>query len=172
MKPFLALWLMVAALPAQAEELGRITAFLDGEERIWHTIGFEQGDGTVFTATFEQKPYLAELLLQGHPEPRFTSKDVLSVDVQFAGQYAAGDEPSAIEVLYTPNGLAGPLWTSRGALTPSRLDVIELDVWGSVGRLVAVVSGQVCKRPQLFSQTDVSDCMRLSGVIETRLDVK
>ncbi len=155
-----------------AEELGRMTAYVDGEERIWYTITFPQAGNTVFTATLEQKPYQVELLLQGHPVRSFTSKDVLSVDARFSGTYAAGDEPLSVEILYTPNGLSGPLWTSRGAPEAPRLQIVELNAWGGAGDLVAIVSGEICRRARLFSQTDVSDCKRVSGKIETRLEVR
>ena len=158
--------------PAAAEELGRMTAFLDGEEHVWYTITFPQAGETVYTATLERKPYQVELLLQGHPVPAFTSKDVLSVDARFSGDYALGDEPLSVEILYTPNGLSGPLWTSRGAATAPRLQIVELDAWGGAGHVVAVVSGEICRRARLFSRTDRSDCKRISGKIETRLDVR
>ncbi len=165
--------LILAGLPwaAVAAELGQINAFLDGEERVWHTITMEQGDRQIATATWQQRPYLAELLLQGHPVPEFTSKEALSIDTSFGGQYASGNEPISVEILYTPNGLSGPLWTSRGAPVEARLQIIELEIWGGVGRLVAVITGQVCMRPRLFSQTDVTDCKMLNGKIETRLVV-
>jgi hypothetical protein len=174
MRRLLPIGTLLALLPALAgaEELGRITAFLDGEERVWHTITFEQGGKSVSTATWEQKPYLAELVLQGHPVAAFTSKDVLSIDAQFRGQYADGDAPIAIEILYTPSGLAGPLWTSRDAPTSPRLQVVELEAWGRIGRLVAVITGEVCRRPRLFSRTDTTDCKSLSGKISTRLDLR
>lgn len=163
---------MGLAGPAYAEELGRMTAFLDGEERVWYTITFPQAGETVYTATLERKPYQVELLLQGHPVPAFTSKDALSVDARFPGDYTLGDDPLSVEILYTPNGLSGPLWTSRGAPTAPRLQIVELDAWGGAGHLVAVVSGEICRRARLFSRTDPSDCKRISGKIETRLDVR
>lgn len=156
----------------RAEELGQITAFLDGQTRIWHTITFPQGGRELSTATFLQKPFQAELLVQGHPVPEFTSKDVLSVDARYDGQYDEGDTPYSIEILYTPNGLSGPLWTSRDAPTSPRLEIVELEGWGEVGHLVAVVSGEICRRPRLFSRTDPTDCKRLNGKIETRLELR
>lgn len=167
----LALWATLS-LPTGAEELGQVTAFVDGEERVWYTITFPQAGETVFTASLEQKPYQMELLIQGHPVRRFTSKEVLSVDARFAGTYEVGDAPLSVEILYTPNGLSGPLWTSRGAADAPRLQIIELTAWGGTGDLVAIVSGEICRRARLFSQTDRSDCKRVSGKIETRLEVR
>ena len=167
---------LIAALglaeTASAEELGQMTAYVDGEERVWYTITFPQGGDTVFTATLERKQYQVELLLQGHPVREFTSKEVLSVDARFSGDYEPGDDPLSVEILYTPNGLSGPLWTSRGAPEAPRLQIIELEAWGSTGHLVAVVSGEICRRARLFSQTDKSDCKAVSAKIETRLAVR
>lgn len=162
----------VISNPAIAEELGQLTAFIDGEERVWYTITFPQGGATVFTATLEQKQYQLELLVQGHPVQAFTSKDVLSVDARFSGTYQPGDEPLSVEILYTPNGLSGPLWTSRGASEAPRLQIVELNAWGGAGDVTAVVSGEICRRARLFSRTDSSDCKRVNGKIETRLEVR
>ncbi len=157
---------------ALAEELGKITAFLDGNRRTWHTITFRQGEGDIATATFRQSGHLAELQFQGHPVPKFTSKDVLNIDVRFRGLYEPGAAPMSVDILYTPSGLSGPLWTSRGAPEPVEVQVLSFEIWGSFGQVTAIFSGQVCKRPRLFSKTDTTDCMRLNGLVETRLEVQ
>lgn len=172
LRAFIALVLGLLPSIAMAEALGQITGFLDGKKRIWHTITMEQGGSQIATATFQQRAQVAELTLQGHPIPEFTSKEALSIDARFQGQYALGNEPTAVEILYTPNGLTGPFWTSRGALVEARLQIVELDAWGDIGRLVAVVSGEVCKRPRLFSRTDLTDCMSFTGKVETRFDAQ
>lgn len=163
----------VAALPltTNAEGVGEFTMFVDGEQRVWHAITMVQSGQTVWTATLEQRNHLTELQLQGHPVPHFTSKDVLSIDIRYSGQYAPGDEPASVEILYTPNGLSGPLWTSRGAKTQPRLQIVAFDIWGNAGQLIAVVTGEICIRPRLFSQTDPTNCKSLNGKVETRLQV-
>ena len=167
----LAAALMSLPLPLSAEELGSITGFLDGKDRLWHTITLDQGGKRVATATLLQQGHFAELRIQGHPVPAFTSKEVISIDARFPVHYKAGDQPTSVEILYTPNGLSGPLWTSRDAPVPPRLEILELDAWGGVGSVLAVITGQVCKRPSLFSRTDTSDCKNLNGKIETRIEV-
>lgn len=117
-----------------------------------------------------RKPHRTELQLQGHPVPEFTSKDVFSIDVGYAGQYAPGAEPSSIEILYTPNGLSGPIWTSRGAPNAPRLQIVEFKVWGNVGQFIGVITGEVCERPRLFSRTNTANCKPLNGKIETRFE--
>ena len=166
--------ILLAWLPmgAAAETLGQITAFLDGDKRVWHTITMTQGGKEVATAAFAQRPAMAELTVQGHPIPEFTSKETLSIEAKFQGQYALGHEPLSVEILYTPHGLTGPFWTSRGAPVEPRLEIVEMTAWGEVGQLVAVVSGQICKRPRLFSRTDTNDCMTFSGKIETRIGAR
>lgn len=167
-----ALVLVMLPVSAMAETLGQITAFLDGNKRVWHTITMEQGGRQIPTATFQQRANLAELKLQGHPIPEFTSKEALSIDAQFSGQYGPDSVPISVDILYTPYGLTGPFWTSRGARMEPRLQIIELEAWGGIGRLVAVISGEVCKRPRLFSRTDPDDCMSFTGKVETRIDAQ
>ena len=171
--PLIAATLAVAVpTHACAEDLGRITAFLDGEERQWHTITFRQSDRDIATATFRQSGHLAELQIQGHPISEFTSKDVLSIDVRYRGLYSADAKPMAVDNLFTPGGLSGPLWTSRDAPEPAEVQILAFDIWGDVGELTAIFSGQICKKPRLFSQTNTTDCMRLNGLIETRVEVR
>lgn len=164
-------WALLSGM-ASGESIGSFTIFIDGEKRTWHVITMMQSGERVATATLHRRGHLTELQLQAHPIPEFTSKDVLSIEIRFAGDYTPGDAPESIELLYTPNGLSGPLWTSRGAARVPELQIVEFDVWGKVGRLVAVISGEICVRPRLFSQTDTSDCKTLHGLIDTRLDVR
>lgn len=162
---------LLALLPvlASAAELGRITAFLDGQEREWHTISMEQGGQNVATASFEQTANLAELHLQGHPIPAFTSKDVLSIDVRYLGRYRPDDDPMSIEILYMPDGMGGPFWTSQGAVVRPRFRIVSFDVWGSIGRVEAAFDGELCLRPIISSATDPSTCKTVSGKVETDL---
>ncbi|MGR3795449.1 hypothetical protein [Vannielia sp. SX4] len=166
--------LMVASwlpLPVAAEGLGRITAYIAGEAEEWHTITMEQGGRKVATASFEQGARLTELRVQGHPEPRFTSRDVFSVDVRFEGPFAPGAEPLSVDVMHVPEGMGGPFWTSRGAAKPARIDIVELEVYGSYGRLVATFEAELCFRPIISSATDTGNCRPVTGVIETEIAV-
>lgn len=158
----------MACLPAAADEtLGRMTAFLNGESMSWHLITFRQGGRLTSSASFRQNAHKAELILHGHAEPRFTSKGALTIEVRYEGIYEAGAEPIGMDILYLPEGMRGPIWTSNDAPEPPRIEFLAFDIWGDVGRLEAVFSGQLCLRRFIYSPTDTSQCMTLSGQVTT-----
>ena len=157
--------------PALADELGRITAFIDGKEQSWHTITMTQGDQQVATASFEQTSHYADLYVQGHPEPRFVSKGMLSVDVRYAGQFTPDDDPMAIEIMYLPNGMGGQFFTSRGAGELARFQIVAFDGWGTAAELVAAFSGKLCST-RMNAPVDLTDCMRINGQITSRIAVE
>jgi len=163
---------VVLPCAGHTDELGQITAFMDGDQRTWHVITFEQSGRDFATATFRQSGHLAELQMQGHPVPEFTSKEVLSIDARFKGLYTPEAEPMSVDILYTPNGLSGPFWTSRGTQEQPDFEILSFDIWGDVGTLSALFSGQICKRQRLFSQTDTTDCIRVNGLVETRVEMR
>ena len=159
-------------LPAASEEaLGQIRAFLDGEERIWHTITMQQGGESVATASFKQTAHHADLYLQGHFEPRFVSKGMLSVEVRYAGQFAPGAEPRGIEIIYLPNGMGGKFFTTRGTEPAPQFQIVDFDAWGVSGTLVAAFSGRLCaawmNRPR-----DPTDCKTVEGQVTSRVEIE
>ncbi len=164
----------LAAFPgaAAADNLGRITAFLDGESMTWHTVTMQQGGKTVATASFGQGARLAELYIQGHPEPEFSSRDMFSIDVRYLGTYMPGAEPMSVDVMHIPEGMGGPFWTSRGAPTPASIEIVDLEIWGNFGRLTASFTAELCLRKIISSATDPSTCRAVTGVIETELLVE
>ena len=163
--------LAVFPLVSGAGELGRITAFLDGQERTWHTITMEQLGGDVATASLTLGARLTELQVQGHPEPRFSTDDMLSLEVRYLGPYAPDATPLSLDIMYMPDGMGGPFWTTRGAPVQPEIDILVLDVWGGFGRLQAVFSGRLCLRRIISSATDPTTCKQVSGLIDTRLVV-
>jgi len=170
--PILAGALAALSCAAAADDLGRITAFLDGESMTWHTITMQQGDKSVATASFEQGARLAELYIQGHPEPRFSTRDMFSIEVRYQGTYVPGATPMSVDVMHIPEGMGGPFWTSRGATAPATIDIVELDVWGNFGRMTASFEAELCFREIISSATDPSKCRAVTGVIETELFVE
>ncbi|MDF0598311.1 hypothetical protein [Psychromarinibacter halotolerans] len=169
-------WLVVAAFASStattAEELGRITGFLDGEPTAWHTITMQQGGRTVATASVVQGVRLTELYVQGHPEARFGTAGLLSLEARYTGTYAPGATPLSVDVLFMPDGMGGPFWTSRGAARAPVLDIVSLEIWGNFGRLEAVFDAQLCLRPIISAATDPDTCRKVTGVIETELSAE
>ena len=162
---------MLSINSAVAQELGRITAFLDGEEKDWHTITMIQGGKPVPTASLDQTSHYADLYLQGHPEPRFVSKGMLSVDVRYAGQFEPESQPMAIEIMYLPNGMGGQFFTSRGAGEDARFQIVAFDVWGAAASLVAAFSGKLCAT-RMNAPVDQANCLRISGQVTSRIAIE
>ena len=171
LKP-LVIFLIYLAAPASAETLGRMTAFLDGVPLDWHLITFVKGGEVTASASFRQTPYKAELILHGHAKERFASKGGLSVEARFGGVFEVGAEPIGLDILYLPEGLRGPIWTSNDATTAPRIEIIAFDVWGDVGHVEAVFQGELCLRQFIYSPTDTSQCKSLSGQVTTDLAVE
>ena len=164
--------LAMAPQIAPAEEpLGRIRGFLDGEEVIWHTIVLDQGLENVATADFKQSPGHADIYLQGHLEPRFVSKGMLSVEARYAGQFEPDAEPISVEIIYMPNGLGGQFFTTRGTDPEPWFQILDFSVWGASGTILAAFSGELCaawmNRPR-----DPTDCKTLEGQVTTRVFIE
>lgn len=156
--------------PALSDDaLGTMRAFIDGDEGVWHTITMNQGGKPVATASFAQSAQHTDLYLQGHVEPRFISKGMLSVEVRYAGQFDPTTDPVSVEIIYMPNGLGGQFFTTRGS--ESQFQIVDISVWGNSGEITAAFSGKLCaawmNRPR-----DATDCKTLSGQVTTRMAVE
>ena len=149
-----------------------MTAFLDGAPMDWHLITFETGGEVTASASFRQTPHRADLILHGHVEDRFASKGGLTVEVRYEGLFDAEAKPIGLDILYLPEGLRGPIWTSSDANRAPDIEIIAFDVWGNVGRVEAVFQGELCLRQYIYSPTDRSQCKTLSGQVSTDLVVE
>ena len=150
------------------EPLGQIRAFLNGEEFSWHTIMMTKGDHNIATASFKQSSGFAELYMQGHLEPRFVTKGMLSLDVRFQGQFTPGDAPTNIEINYMPDGMVGHFFTSRGTEPEANIDIVEFSHWGDFGEVTATFSGNLCAN-WLDRKGEQANCKKVSGQIQTRV---
>lgn len=160
----------LAALPVHAAgPLGSLTAYLDGQRMDWHLIEIEQGGRATASASFRQTAYGATLILHGHTETRFTSRGGLSVEVRYHGLFDAAATPAGLDILYLPEGLRGPIWTSADAPRPPAIEILSFDLWGDVGHVEAVVTAQLCLRRTLYDKTDPTTCKTLSGHVSTDL---
>lgn len=164
--------LLSLPMPGYSERLGQIIAFLEGEAATWHTITMQQLGETRATASITLGSRLTEVNVQGHPEPRFTAHNVMSVDVRYLGTYSPDADPLTVDIMFMPDGMGGPFWTSKGAPEPSRIDIISLELIGSYGRLEAAFAGQLCLREFISTRTDPTICREVTGMIDTRLQVE
>lgn len=160
---------LVVGSAAHGEVLGWIEADLGGKEMSWHTITVARTDGDIATASLRLGPRLTEFQIQGHRTAAFTSRDVLSLDLRYPVPFELGAPPVAIDILYMPEGMGGPFWTSAGAGMAPVVQLLSLDVWGSYGRVEALFAGELCLRPIISSATDPDTCRDLTGRIETEL---
>ncbi|MBF9030455.1 hypothetical protein HKCCE3408_08615 [Rhodobacterales bacterium HKCCE3408] len=157
---------------AGAEEFGTIETTYAGEGRTWFTISMVQDGETLASADLsEGRMGLVNLHLQGHPRPTFTSSDVLSIDATFMGEVAAGAEPMTLEIMYLPEGMSGPIWTSQDAPTPPMivLETLETAEAGQVGSVAATFAGEVCFRASMREEPDPTNCNTIEGRIDSQL---
>ena len=161
----------MAPSSAVSEILGRIEARLGDAEMAWNTITGTRGNGTMATASLRLGPRLTELHIEGFPGADFTSQGVLSLDLRYLTPYSPDRAPLAVDILYMPDGMGGPFWTSDGASMAPVVRVLSLDVWGAVGRVDALFAADLCLRPIISSATDPDTCRALSGRVETELFV-
>lgn len=159
------------AAAASGGDLGRIEGRIDGREAGWNTLTIERNSGTQASATARFGQRLAEIQLQGYPELTFTSRDVFSIEVRYAAPFDPEAMPMSVDFLFTPNGLRGPFWSSRGAPVAPVFQVLRLDAWGAVGELDALFAGQICRRERISASTDIGACQEVSGRVQTELFV-
>lgn len=163
------LLLALAGTPAIAEELGTITARLDGVPHEWRTYAFDKPGGRIATAGFRQSQWLAELQVQGYTAPTFNGSDGMTVTVRFSGWYETGAVPLSVDILHTPEGMGGPFWTSRGTSPQPTAEIVRFDVRGRFSEIELAFAGKLCRKPGLSADVDLDTCVEVLGVVETRV---
>lgn len=169
-----ALGVVLSMVPttAAAGELGYLGARLGDTERLWFTITTERRGRTDASAMIRLGPRLTEIHVQGYPGREFTSRDVFSVETRYIGHFAPGMVPMSVDILYMPDGMGGPFWTSNGAGFAPVVRVLELDVWGAVGEMDMLFFGELCLKPYISAATDPETCREVSGRVVTELFVQ
>ena len=155
-----------------AEEVGSMTVDLDGEERSFYFISVARGDQTAMTASFVDHKRLPSLNLQAHPEPRFTTTDVLSVSGSWFGGYSEGKPLTDIEILFLPKGMSEPYYTTDQVEGDPTLTLDSFEVDGETGQVAGAFSGKMCRVAKLYEAPDLADCMDITGTFETALMVQ
>lgn len=153
----------------RAQELGKITAYLNGKEHVWYTISMTQSGKSVATASIRESSAQVAFYLQGHPEPRFSSKNMLSLDVRYSRQLDLDSAPNSVEILYLPNGMAGPVWTSVGTTRPAEFQIVDFNLWGGTGEIIAAFSAELCATQITSGPVDLDDCLQLSGKVVSKV---
>ena len=155
-----------------AEEIGQVNAEFDGEQRQWFTIAVKRGDEQAMTASFKNSKRLSSLTVQGHPEARFTTKDVLSVNADWFGEYAPGKAPVSVEILYFPVGMSGPFYTTDQVPDAPVLTIESLDLGSEPGYVAGTFAGRLCAVPKLYEEPDLNDCKAMSGRFDTAVRLR
>ncbi|MGA9573242.1 MAG: hypothetical protein WBS20_04755 [Lysobacterales bacterium] len=155
-----------------AEEVGQINADLDGEARQWFTISVKQGERKALSASFRNDNRLPTLSLQGHPEPRYSSADVLSVTASWFGAYDPAKSPVSVEIIFMPEGMSKPFYTSDQVAESPTLTVDMMEWSDDTGRATGSFSGKICLVPKLYEAPNLDDCKTVSGTFDTAIQVR
>lgn len=159
-------------MPATAEEFGRIEATLNGEARTWYTLTMTRDGETDASARFSTNQFTSDLHLQGHPQPSFTSTDVLSIDLRYSGKYQPGAAPMEAEIMYLPAGMKPPFWTSSQTGTPVSVTFEDLSLDGETGRAAGTFTATLCMMQTLGGDPDTSQCQPIEGRFDTRVMIE
>lgn len=155
-----------------AEEIGTMTVELDGEARRFHFISVTRGERTAMSAGFVDHERLPSLNLQAHPEPRFTTRDVVSVSGSWFGGYSADKPLTGVEILFLPEGMSKPFYTTDQVPGDPDLTLDSFGIDGDTGQASGTFSGKLCRVEKLYEAPDMNDCKDISGTFETVLQVR
>lgn len=159
-------------ISAIADEIGTVTATLDGQERQWFTISLDLGNGQEMSVRFKNDDRLTDFALQAHPEPQFTSTDILTINVSYFGPYAEGKAPVDVEITHAPDGLTSPVWTSARMSSTPLLEFDVLDLSSDPGHATGSFSAELCLAAGLLEDPDPDNCKPISGSFDTDLMVR
>ncbi|QEP30327.1 hypothetical protein [Pukyongiella litopenaei] len=162
---------LVVPTAVSAEGVGTITADFGGETKEWHIISVTRGNETAISAGYRDHRLLPTLSLQGHPEPRFTVNDVLSISGRWFGGYDESKPISGVEIIFMPNGLSNPFYTSDQVPGDPVMTLERFEKDGEAGHATGVFSGKVCLVPEMYAEPDMSDCKDISGSFDTPLRI-
>ncbi|MCX7560561.1 hypothetical protein OS190_13370 [Sulfitobacter sp. F26204] len=157
---------------AQAEQFGSVSAVLDGEQQDWFTISDGAGENMAASASFRKGKTLSDLSIQAHPQPRFSSKSVLSISVSFLGEYEAGKAPMTTELIYLTDGMRKPFYTSEGVTDAMSVDIELLEAEDSIGTVKGTFKSKVCLVKELYADPDLDVCKDISGSFDTQIQIR
>lgn len=155
-----------------AESVGTVDVDLGGEVRTFHTVGMKRDGQTAMTSTFNLSDRLSDLTIQAHPVPRFTSTDVISINASWFGAYSDGAAPASVEVLWLPEGMSKPFYTSDQVSEAPVLEIGMINRDGETGQITGTISATVCRVSGLYEPPDMEDCLPLTGTFDTQVLVK
>jgi len=170
--PIIALSLALAS-PALGNEFGTVNGDLNGEARQWFTLMVPMDDRLIATATLKFNRRWTDLHIQAGPTTSFTTNDVISIDLMFMGEMAAGASPMSTEVTYLPEGMSGPIWTTAEAEHGQPTVTFEtLEIAEDLGRAIGTFSARLCFQDGFVAPVDLDNCQDISGHFDTQLQIE
>ncbi|WP_417268761.1 hypothetical protein [Celeribacter sp.] len=161
--------LVLFSFPAAtaAEQLGTVSIIWDGEAQDWFTISDDSGDALIAWASLKNGERLSSISIQAHPNPRFSSKNILSISLTYLGAFEPDTPPNEAEFIYTTNGMRPPFYTSAGAPIAPTVTIEGYEATQQDGQLTGTFSATLCLAKDLYGDVDTNDCKDLSGSFST-----
>ncbi|WP_421704343.1 hypothetical protein [Aliiroseovarius sp.] len=150
-----------------AQVVGQVDANWQGGLRSWQVVTIERQSGPVHSGEFDPVRLGYEIAIQAVADAAQPNQDSISFELLLVQQEGQGSFLRAGDMLFLPQGMSGPFWSSRG--NPFTLEVLYFDVWGDVGNLEAVFDGTLCHRARLSAPVDRDNCRAINGFISTKL---
>lgn len=152
---------------ASAEQFGTVSFTMDGVEQEWFTISEGTGEDMAASASLKSGERLSNLSIQAHPAPKFSSKNVLDIDLTFFGANAPDKAPNFVDVIYTTNGMRAPFYSNKGSAVAPTATVEFTDEAGNLARIKGTFTATLCLAKDLYGDVDTSDCRDVSGSFDT-----
>lgn len=155
-----------------ADQIGEVSATFDGSERQWYTLERTVGEQTAASASFRNTKRLSSLNIQAHPEPRFSNVGVLSISASWFGTFELGKAPVSVEVLYLPEGMSNPFYTSDQVTDGATLAIESINLDEGSGHITGRFTAKLCHVTELYEAPDMGDCKDIDGAFDTKLQVR
>lgn len=151
----------------KAQVVGQVDAIWQGWLKSWRVVTIDRQSGPVHAAEFGPVRLGYEIAIQAFADAAQPTRDSISFEFLLVQKEGQGSVFQAGDMLYLPQGMSGPFWSSRGS--PFTLEVLHFDAWGDVGTLEAVFDGTLCQRARLSEPVDRDNCRTINGFISTKL---
>lgn len=152
--------------PAHAEEMGRVSATLNGEEHIWYTL--PSTDGQPASASL-RTGHISDLSINSFSSLEPSNIRRLAIVISYNGPYSADATPRSIELLYVVDGFDQPIYTNYETFPATTVTIEEFEQGGKVGHIKGTFSGKICAATSLYRPTDPEDCFDVEGRFDTDL---
>lgn len=169
MKHLLLAALALLPLSAVAEEIGRITATLNGEQHTWYALAASTEHKHGATATLRDSDHISDLSINGQSALELSNRRRLALVFSYDGPFAPDKPFRKVEVLYVVDGFSEPFYTNHETAVPTVAQIDSFRRSGGRAHVTGRITAKICKTRQLYSPTDPDDCLDLDGTFDTAL---